>query len=65
VLPQVSGLIPLPATGLLAYLPAFRDSRRRGLHDRAAGTVVIDTRAPLLTAPVPEWNDRVSVSYYG
>jgi hypothetical protein len=65
VLPQVSGLIPLPATGLLAYLPAFRDSRRRGLHDRAAGTVVIDTRAPLRTAPIAEWNDRVSVSFYG
>jgi RDD family len=43
--PQAPGLIPLPATGLLAYLPAFRDARRRGLHDRAAGTVVIDVRA--------------------
>ena len=42
--PQVPGLIPLPATGLLAYLPALHDSRRRGLHDRAAGTIVIDTR---------------------
>jgi hypothetical protein len=45
--PQVPGLIPLPATGLLAYLPAFRDTRRRGLHDRAAGTVVIDIRTPI------------------
>lgn len=43
--PQGPGLIPLPATGLLAYLPAFRDSRRRGLHDRAAGTVVVDVRS--------------------
>jgi hypothetical protein len=34
-------------TGLLAYLPALRDGRRRGLHDRAAGTVVIDLRAPV------------------
>lgn len=42
--PQAPGLIPLPATGLLAYLPAARDPRRRGLHDRAAGTIVIDTR---------------------
>ncbi|HEX3906703.1 MAG TPA: RDD family protein [Mycobacteriales bacterium] len=42
--PQLPGLIPLPATGLLAYLPALRDARRRGLHDRAAGTIVIDTR---------------------
>ena len=44
--PQVPGLIPLPATGLLAYLPALRDERRRGLHDRAAGTIVVDVRAP-------------------
>lgn len=42
--PQLPGLIPLPATGLVAYLPAFHDSRRRGLHDRAAGTIVIDVR---------------------
>jgi RDD family len=44
VVPQGPGLIPLPATSLLAYLPALRDSRRRGLHDRVAGTVVIDVR---------------------
>jgi uncharacterized RDD family membrane protein YckC len=49
--PQVPGLIPLPATGLLAYAPAVRDSRRRGLHDRAAGTVVVDVRTP---SPQPE-----------
>jgi hypothetical protein len=63
--PQISGLIPLPATGLLAYLPAFKDSRRRGLHDRAAGTVVIDTRAPLHGGPKPEWTREMSVSFYG
>jgi hypothetical protein len=63
--PQISGLIPLPATGLLAYLPAFRDTRRRGLHDRAAGTVVIDTRAPLHDPPIREWSEGMSVSYYG
>jgi uncharacterized RDD family membrane protein YckC len=42
--PQGPGLIPLPATGLLAYLPALRDPRRRGLHDRAGGTIVVDVR---------------------
>jgi hypothetical protein len=51
--PQAPGLIPLPATGLLAYLPAFRDQRRRGLHDRAAGTVVIDVRARPPESPLP------------
>jgi uncharacterized RDD family membrane protein YckC len=44
LVPQGTGLIPLPATGLLAYLPVLRDSRRRGLHDRAAGTLVVDVR---------------------
>jgi uncharacterized RDD family membrane protein YckC len=48
--PLGPGLIPLPATGLLAYVPAFRDHRRRGLHDRAAGTVVVDVRVPLARA---------------
>jgi uncharacterized RDD family membrane protein YckC len=45
--PLGPGLIPLPATGLLAFAPALRDQRRRGLHDRAAGTIVIDVRSPL------------------
>jgi uncharacterized RDD family membrane protein YckC len=44
LVPQAPGLLPLPATSLLAYLPAMRDPRRRGLHDRAAGTIVIDVR---------------------
>lgn len=44
LVPQVPGLLPLPCTGLLAYLPAWRDPLRRGLHDRAAGTVVVDLR---------------------
>ena len=44
--PQAPGLIPFPGTGLLAYLPAFRDPLRRGLHDRAAGTVVVDLARP-------------------
>jgi uncharacterized RDD family membrane protein YckC len=42
--PQLPGLLPLPGTGLLAFLPALRDPRRRGLHDRFAGTVVVDVR---------------------
>jgi uncharacterized RDD family membrane protein YckC len=49
--PMAPGLIPLPATGLLAYAPALRDRHRRGLHDRAAGTIVIDVRSPLPSAP--------------
>jgi hypothetical protein len=44
MVPQAPGLIPLPATSLLAYLPAAKDTLRRGLHDRAAGTLVVDIR---------------------
>jgi hypothetical protein len=44
--PQAPGLIPFPGTGLLAYVPAFRDPLRRGLHDRAAGTVVVELVKP-------------------
>jgi hypothetical protein len=52
--PQAPGLIPLPATSLLAYLPAARDHRRRGLHDRAAGTIVVDVRSGRVEpAPAP------------
>jgi uncharacterized RDD family membrane protein YckC len=65
VVPQGPGLIPLPATGLLAYLPAFRDTRRRGLHDRVAGTVVIDVRAPSRTAHQTDWINREPVNFYG
>lgn len=50
LVPQAPGLIPLPGAGLLAFLPACKDRRRRGLHDRAAGTVVIDVRRP---GPLP------------
>jgi len=39
--PQGSGLIPLPGTGLAPYLWVWRDPAHRGLHDRAAGTVVV------------------------
>jgi hypothetical protein len=64
--PQAPGLIPLPATGLLAYLPAFKDARRRGLHDRAAGTVVIDVRTPAPSTAVLEtdWTNREPVTYF-
>lgn len=59
--PQAPGLIPLPATGLLAYLPALRDSRRRGLHDRAAGTIVVDVRSPQ-SRPQPPRQQLASAS---
>lgn len=65
VVPQVPGLIPLPATGLLAYLPAFKDARRRGLHDRAAGTIVVDLRAPRRAAdPAPRVPAVATDEYY-
>ena len=44
VVPQGSGLVPLPGTGLVPYLWVWRDPDRRGLHDRAAGTAVVDRR---------------------
>jgi uncharacterized RDD family membrane protein YckC len=55
LVPQAPGLLPLPGTSLLAYLPAARDARRRGLHDRAAGTIVIDVRARRVDPPTPPW----------
>jgi uncharacterized RDD family membrane protein YckC len=41
LVPQVSGAIPLPGTGAVVYPPIVRDPWRRGLHDRAAGTLVV------------------------
>ena len=41
LVPQVSSAVPLPGTGLLVYSPALRDRWLRGLHDRAAGTIVV------------------------
>jgi uncharacterized RDD family membrane protein YckC len=55
LVPQAPGLLPLPGTSLLAYLPAARDARRRGLHDRAAGTVVIDVRPQPVDPPTQPW----------
>lgn len=45
LVPQGFGLLPVPATGLLAYVTAFADPQRRGLHDRAAGTCVITDKS--------------------
>jgi uncharacterized RDD family membrane protein YckC len=42
---QISGAVPLPGTGMLVYSPALRDPWGRGLHDRAAGTVVVHEAA--------------------
>ncbi|MCU1677081.1 MAG: hypothetical protein JWM93_1839, partial [Frankiales bacterium] len=41
VVPQASGWIPLPGTGLLPYLALVVHPRRRGVHDKAAGTIVV------------------------
>lgn len=41
LVPQGAGLVPLPLTGFLPYLWIFRDARNQGLHDRAAGTLVV------------------------
>ncbi|HTW21109.1 MAG TPA: RDD family protein [Mycobacteriales bacterium] len=65
LVPQLPGLIPLPATGLLAYLPAFKDGRRRGLHDRAAGTIVVDLQPARPSAePEPAVTREVIGDYY-
>lgn len=41
LVPQGVGLVPIPLTGMAAYLWLLKDSRRQGLHDRAAGTLVV------------------------
>ena len=47
VLPQIAWLVPFVGVGLVSviYLVAAFDPYRRGLHDRAAGSLVIRTRA--------------------
>jgi uncharacterized RDD family membrane protein YckC len=62
--PQAPGLIPLPATGLIAYLPVLRDSQRRGLHDRAAGTIVVDVRSPQSSPQQPPQQLASSDEFY-
>ncbi len=39
--PQAVGLIPVPLTGMGPYLWILKDARNQGLHDRAAGTLVV------------------------
>jgi uncharacterized RDD family membrane protein YckC len=41
LVPQVAGLVPLPLTGWAPYVWILRDPQRRGLHDKAAGTLVV------------------------
>ncbi|MDQ1720617.1 MAG: hypothetical protein QOI26_351 [Pseudonocardiales bacterium] len=41
LVPQAAGLVPVPCTGMVPYLWLLKDSRRQGLHDRAAGTLVV------------------------
>ena len=41
LVPQGAGLVPLPFTGWVPYLWIMRDPLRRGLHDKAAGTMVV------------------------
>ncbi len=40
----VLGMVPVPGTGFVGYLTALFDSNGRGLHDKAAGTMVVTTR---------------------
>jgi len=42
VVPVVMNIVPF--LGLLAYVPILFDPLRQGLHDKAAGTVVVSTR---------------------
>jgi uncharacterized RDD family membrane protein YckC len=41
LVPQGTGLVPLPCTGMAGYLWVFKDARRQGLHDKAAKTLVV------------------------
>jgi uncharacterized RDD family membrane protein YckC len=43
----VLGMVPVPGTGFVGYLTALFDTNGRGLHDKAAGTMVVVTRQPL------------------
>lgn len=45
-LPALLGFIPIAASPLilLPYLLAFADANRRGMHDKAAGTIVVRAR---------------------
>jgi uncharacterized RDD family membrane protein YckC len=41
LVPQGAGLVPIPLTGFVPYLWIFKDARNQGMHDRAAGTLVV------------------------
>lgn len=41
LVPQGVGLVPLPLTGWAPYVWILRDRQRRGLHDKAASTLVV------------------------
>jgi uncharacterized RDD family membrane protein YckC len=43
----------ISALAWVLYLPALWDPRRQGLHDRFAGTVVVDLRAATPEPPAP------------
>ena len=43
LVPQTSGWLPVPGSGLVPYLTLVLHPRRRGLHDKAAGTIVVKT----------------------
>ncbi|MDQ1726854.1 MAG: resuscitation-promoting factor RpfA [Frankiaceae bacterium] len=51
LVPQASGWLPLPGTGLLPYLALCVHPRRRGVHDQAAGTIVVKAEHPHLPRP--------------
>lgn len=41
LVPQGVGLLPIPFSGTVTYLWVLTDSKRQGLHDRAANTLVV------------------------
>jgi uncharacterized RDD family membrane protein YckC len=40
----IAGVLPIPFLTVLVYGVVALDSRRRGLHDFGAGTLVVDVR---------------------
>jgi len=57
VVPQASGWLPLPGTGLLPYLALCVHPRRRGVHDKVAGTIVVKADRPHLPRPAEPADD--------
>ncbi|MDQ1682979.1 MAG: hypothetical protein QOH99_1520 [Frankiaceae bacterium] len=54
LVPQTAGWLPMPGTGLLPYLSLCLHPRRRGLHDKVAGTIVVKTERPHLPHPLQQ-----------